>query len=73
MADVGVWSIDGDVPRRVSRAGVGPERELEDWIARDASLLADGLHDRRPARCISTAGLSTCSPSTGETGGSLSS
>ena len=43
MADVGVWSIDGDVPRRVSRAGVGPERELEDWIARDASLLADGL------------------------------
>ena len=23
MADVGVWSIDGDAPRRVSRAGVG--------------------------------------------------
>ena len=43
MADVGVWSIDGDAPRRVSRAGVGLERELEDWIARDASLLADGL------------------------------
>ena len=43
MADVGVWSIDGDAPRRVSRAGVGLERDLEDWIARDASLLADGL------------------------------
>ena len=32
-----------DVPRRVSRGGVGLERRLGDWIARDASLLADGL------------------------------
>lgn len=43
MADVGAWSIDGDAPRRVPRAGVGLESHLEDWIARDASLLADGL------------------------------
>ena len=43
MADVGAWSIDGDAPRRVPRAGVGLESQLEDWIARDASLLADGL------------------------------
>ena len=41
--DIGVWSVDGDVPRRVSRGGVGLERRLEDWIARDASLLSDGL------------------------------
>jgi len=41
--DVGVWSVEDDVPRRVSRGGVGLERRLEDWIARDASLLADGL------------------------------
>ncbi len=40
---VGVWSVEDDVPRRVSRGGVGLERRLEDWIARDASLLADGL------------------------------
>ena len=41
--DIGVWSVDGDAPRRVSRGGVGLERRLEDWIARDASLLSDGL------------------------------
>ena len=43
MADLGVWTVDGDAPRRVSRSGVGLEQHLEDWIARDASLLADGL------------------------------
>ena len=37
------WGIDGAAPRRVSRAGVGLEKHLEDWIARDPSLLADGL------------------------------
>lgn len=43
MADVGVWEIDGDAPRRVSRSGVGLEKELEDWITSDATLLADGF------------------------------
>lgn len=43
MADLGVWTVDGDAPRRVSRSGVGLERNLEDWIANDSSLLADGL------------------------------
>lgn len=43
MADLGMWRVDGDAPRRVSRSGVGLERRLEDWIASDSSLLADGL------------------------------
>ncbi|MCY4614875.1 MAG: endonuclease NucS [Chloroflexi bacterium] len=43
MADLGVWTVDGDAPKRVSRSGVGLERNLEDWIANDSSLLADGL------------------------------
>ena len=43
MADVGVWTIDGDAPRRAPRAQVDLERQLEDWIANDSSLLADGL------------------------------
>ena len=43
MADLGMWRVDGDEPRRVGRSGVGLERHLEDWIASDSSLLADGL------------------------------
>ena len=43
MADLGVWTVDGDAPRRVGRSGVDLEKDLEDWIAADASLLADGL------------------------------
>ena len=43
MADLGMWRVDGDAPRRVGRSGVGLERRLEDWIASDSSLLADGL------------------------------
>ena len=43
MADLGVWTVDGDAPRRVSRSRVDLEKNLEDWIAADASLLADGL------------------------------
>jgi hypothetical protein len=43
MADLGMWRVDGDAPRRVARSGVGLERCLEDWIANDSSLLADGL------------------------------
>ena len=43
MGDLGMWRVDGDAPRRVGRSGVGLERHLEDWIASDSSLLADGL------------------------------
>ncbi len=43
MADLGVWTIDGEAPRRAPRAQVDLERQLEDWIANDSSLLADGL------------------------------
>jgi len=43
MADLGMWTIDGDAPRRVARSGVGLERRLEDWIANDCSLLTYGL------------------------------
>ena len=40
MADLGMWSVDGDAPQRVDRSGVGVERRLEDWIASESSLLA---------------------------------
>ncbi len=43
MTDLGMWRVDGDMPRRVGRSGVGLERRLEDWIASDSSLLAEGL------------------------------
>ena len=43
MADLGVWTVDGDAPQRVSRSSVGFEQNLEAWIANDSSLLADGL------------------------------
>ena len=43
MANLGMWTIDGDAPRRVARSGVDLERHLEDWIANDCSLLADDL------------------------------
>ena len=43
MADLGMWTVDGDAPRRVGRSGVGHESRLEDWIANDSSLLGDGL------------------------------
>ncbi len=43
MADLGVWTVDGAAPRRVRRSGVDLEKDLEDWIANDSALLADGL------------------------------
>lgn len=43
MADLGMWRVDGEAPQRVGRSGVGLERRLEDWIANNSSLLADGL------------------------------
>ena len=43
MADLSVWTVDGDAPRRVDRSSVDLEKDLEDWIANDSSLLADRL------------------------------
>ncbi len=43
MADLGVWTVGEGAPQRVGRSGVGLEQNLEDWIANDSSLLADGL------------------------------
>ncbi len=43
MADLSVWTVDGDAPRRVDRSRVDLEKDLEDWIAADASLLAGGI------------------------------
>ena len=54
MADLGVWTgVDGDAPRRVGRSGVDLEKDLEDWIAADAtsrrSATRAGSQDRRSA------------------------
>jgi hypothetical protein len=38
-----VWQIRSDVPIRVVAGNVRLERELEDWITRDASLAVEGL------------------------------
>ena len=43
MADLGVWTVDGSEPQRVSRSRVDLEEQLENWIASDALLLGDGL------------------------------
>ena len=43
MTDLGVWTVDGDAPRRVDRSVVDLEKDLEGWIANDSSLLAAGL------------------------------
>lgn len=51
MTKLAVWSIEpgrggGDpqpTPRRVGHAGIGLEKHLEDWIANDVTLIADGL------------------------------
>ena len=48
MAKLAAWSIDGphaegSVPKRVGRSHIGLERYLEDWIANDITLIAEGL------------------------------
>ena len=52
MSRLGVWSIAGQVaeegleqpePRAVARSAIGLERHLEDWIAKDVTLIAEGL------------------------------
>lgn len=41
--NVGIWAVGADSPERVVRSKVDLEKSLEDWIAADPSLLAEGL------------------------------
>ena len=52
MTKLAAWSIDGQhaegasqqsEPKRVGRSHIGLERHLEDWIANDVTLIAEGL------------------------------
>jgi len=48
MAILAAWSIDGphgeeSGPKRVGRSHIGLEKNLEDWIANDVTLIAEGL------------------------------
>ena len=41
--NVGIWAVGAGSPARVARSKVGLEKNLEDWIAADPALLAEGL------------------------------
>ena len=43
MADIGIWKIDQNTPIRLENSKISLEREFEDWIAADPSLLQEGL------------------------------
>ena len=50
MAQLAAWSVDGQhgeaissQPRRVERSHIALEKHLEDWIANDVTLIAEGL------------------------------
>ena len=51
MRKLAAWSIDAQhpkasrqsMPKRVGRSHIGLERHLEDWIANDVTLIAEGL------------------------------
>ncbi len=47
MTQLATWSIDnisaGEAPQRLERSHIGLERHFEDWIAKDATLVAEGL------------------------------
>ena len=52
MAQLAAWSVDGQhgegtsqqpEPRRVERSHIALEKHLEDWIANDVTLIAEGL------------------------------
>ena len=47
MTQLAVWSIDeldtGKAPQRLGRSGLGLEKHFEKWIAKDATLVAEGL------------------------------
>ena len=43
MQRIGLWHITQDGPRKLEAGRVDLEQYLEDWIARDPSLLQQGL------------------------------
>ena len=45
MAKLGIWRIDdaSTTPQAVMRSNVGLEKNLEDWIANDVTLIGEGL------------------------------
>ena len=43
MADVGIWKIDNNAPVRLAKSNISLERDFEDWISADPSLLQEGL------------------------------
>ena len=43
MQQVGIWHIDDTGPKKAERSSIDLERQLEDWIERDPSLLESGL------------------------------
>ena len=52
MTKLAAWSIDGknaegaslqSEPKRIGRSQIGMEQDLEDWIANDVTLIAEGL------------------------------
>ena len=43
MSDIGIWRINNNAPERLGNARISLERNFEDWIAADPSLLQEGL------------------------------
>ena len=47
MTQLAAWGIDGrdtgEAPHRLERSHIGLERHFEDWIVKDATLVAEGL------------------------------
>lgn len=43
MRRLGAWRIDDEGPRRLQSVDVALERQLEDWIENEPSLLREGL------------------------------
>lgn len=41
--NIGLWNIEGGKPVRLQRSSVGLERELEEWIEANPSVLQNGL------------------------------
>ena len=43
MEQIGIWGVTDDGLDRLSASSVGLEKNLEEWIEEDASLLEEGL------------------------------
>ena len=43
MADIGIWKIDQNTPIRLEGSKISLEKDFEDWIVADPSLLQEGL------------------------------